>query len=55
MHLGKGDGVGVLHAKGDVVQDGLRKQHRLLAHYRHLRAHAQKLLSWARSGKGWEH
>ena len=38
-HLGEGDGVGVLYPKGDVVQDGLREQHRLLAYYRHLHAH----------------
>ena len=31
MHLGQGDALWVLHAKGDVVQDGLCEQHRLLA------------------------
>ena len=27
------------HAKGNVVHDGLRKQHRLLTHYGHLQKH----------------
>ncbi len=35
-HLSQRNTLWVLDAKGDIIQDGLREQHRLLADYGHL-------------------